>query len=568
MNATDTAQLPSSSTAQISATPSSHPRRPPSSVNSARLQPPAAQQHPPHKDARRSLPLPFPPIFFAPNNASSTSLVSSTAEGRPIPLDDSTTANRTSALRELNSHYPSPVLRHRYSKSSGPQSSTYSQPVIVRTYSGPSPSQHPYAKSHSGQYRSHIPGRSALRKPPGVVASSTAAALSTSTPTPGCLEPRVVIANGWSVNMARNKPKKKSAWSWLSRRDSDEQDEARLPPLEAYSFKGFMANLQAQDSDIDADLDRIAEICARSRYSLSNQYEVHMKPHGSGSSFAGAGARGARSETASSSSGRRHRNSSKHQGALTLQAVQSDDETSRAHRKRRSGGRRRSIAYGTLETIMSSSRSSEEDKSKKRSAQEIAEEVRGRAALKKAESVRDRSHSGSGSGSTDEGLTSGPKSTAQAPKPTRKKSTSFAHAVIDSTRQLGTTHHPTTPRGSAAALVSEPALPQTSSSHLEIRTGPAISQTVDQTSAPRPRPANMDRVEESQLPYSRPSVLPSEETGISATALLTSLSSWVPWKSNGDLSGTGNPSHAEGSLRSLLKSAEEHQTQGTDQDRP
>ncbi|KAF2194272.1 hypothetical protein K469DRAFT_709783 [Zopfia rhizophila CBS 207.26] len=124
-----------------------------------------------------------------------------------------------------------------------------------------------------------------------------------------------------------------------------------------------MADMQ---QDIGADLDRIAEICARSRYSLSNQYEVHITPHGSGAGFV----------TSASGSTSRHR----HAGGPTLQAITSDDEHSiTRHKKRRNGARRRSAAYGTLETIMSSSRSSEEEKSKKKPAKEIVEDFGGRA---------------------------------------------------------------------------------------------------------------------------------------------------------------------------------------------
>ncbi|KOS19691.1 hypothetical protein ESCO_000367 [Escovopsis weberi] len=62
------------------------------------------------------------------------------------------------------------------------------------------------------------------------------------------------------------------------------EEEARLPPVEAFTFKSFIANIEAQGGggsvgDINADLDRIAEICARSRYSLSNQYERSRTSH-------------------------------------------------------------------------------------------------------------------------------------------------------------------------------------------------------------------------------------------------------------------------------------------------
>ncbi|CAI4213783.1 unnamed protein product [Parascedosporium putredinis] len=160
------------------------------------------------------------------------------------------------------------------------------------------------------------------------------------------------------LSVARAKAKKRA-------QGARDDASGNLPPLEAFTFKSFMANGRVDSDDashsINADLDRIAEICARSRYSLSNQYEVHKAPHGSGESFLAAVA-AAKNQPI--------------QGP-TLQVVSSDDERQMRHSRRRRGIRRRSVAVGTLETIMSSSRSSEEDKSKKhKSAAEIAEEVR------------------------------------------------------------------------------------------------------------------------------------------------------------------------------------------------
>lgn len=235
-----------------------------------------------YSSRRNSLPFSFPPLFSQPTNSSTPSLVP--AEGKPIPLDDSTAAHRTSALRELNSNYPSPVNRHRYAKSTGAQSSTYSQPVIVRTYSGPPPSN-----SGSAGYSYHRPSsvsRGGSRQVPlnaASRASSTKLTISGSNPpSTGSKNGRVVVSN-----MPRLPAKKsKLPWQWPLAAGEREQ-EARLPPLEAFSFKSFLEGLDTEDRDgnggISADLDRIAEICARSRYSLSNQYEVHVAPHGSGS---------------------------------------------------------------------------------------------------------------------------------------------------------------------------------------------------------------------------------------------------------------------------------------------
>ena len=511
------------------------------------------------KSRRHSLPFSFPPLFFKPsNNTSSTSLVPSTAEGKPIPLDNDTTAHRTSALRELNSNYPSSVSRRGYAKSTGAQNSTYSQPVIVRTYSGPAPLQgHSRSNSHAGSYRPPSASRAGSRRIPYSTSSTSTSYFSPSAHTKPVKAPQ----NGSLLSMARGNAKKKTPWSW--RQDPDPQpDPAKLPPLEAYSFKSFMATFEEQHSDVGADLDRIAEICARSRYSLSNQYEVHVKPHGSGTSFVASSV---------PSSGRRRgngRNSQREPGP-TLQAIQSDDDESnaRSHRKRRSGARRRSVAYGTLETIMSSSRSSEEDKTKKKSAAEIAEEVRGRAARKSSDSKS----AGSGSGSPSAGAvadksTSGTASQAEPKSPSRKKSTSFANAIIhaENTRQ-----HPdgdvTSPRNSAAALVSQPALPQTSSSHLEIRTAPDDLYDDD---APDSQPQSPHSSAGSETLFSPPLPLVNDPKATGGS-LLSGLSNFIPWRTTASGAGgsahQGNstkPSHAEGSLRDLLKIVNSKQDKG------
>lgn len=460
---------------------------------SPRLPPPVARNS---KSRRHSLPFfTFPPV--AQPNTSSISLVPSTAEGRPIPVADSLTADRISALRELNRSQPS--SRHRYTKSSGPPSTatrtttgTHSQPVIVRTYSGPPPSS--------------SSSRPASRRIP---LSTVSIASSVSSWRPG--------RNGLVLNMARHKGQKKS-----QRRGADD---AKLPPLEAFSFKSIMAEIQ---QDIGADLDRIAEICARSKYSLSNQYEVHVAPHGSGSSFV----------TTAGSSSRHH--------GPTLQAISSDDEhSSTRHRKRRSGIRRKSAAYGTLETIMSSSRSSEEDKSKKKSAQELADEVRGRI----AEHGKDESStSPSSTGNSKE----------QLKRLARKKSASFATAMMDSTRQQSQSEV-TSPRASGTALVSEPAKPKTSRSHLEIRTTQEDPQAENYTHEPPSGPSR-PTISESVAN----AAITSPEEPRNSSSILSGISNWIPWRANGtvtevassDQKGVRAKSYAEGSLRELLKGAE------------
>ncbi|KAI7781205.1 hypothetical protein LA080_015122 [Diaporthe eres] len=500
----------------------------------------AGPQKPSPTPMRSSLPFSLP-LFFQSNNTSIASLVPSTAEGKPIPLDDSTAAHRTLALRELNSNFPSPVARHKYERSTGAQSKTYSKPVIVRTYSGPSPSSQGHSRSNS-----HSARRAGNRRGPP---STTSTSISYISPTAHS-RPAGGSQNGSLLSMARGNAKKK-LWPW--RQGQDEVPSETLPPHEAFSFKAIMANLQAQSSEMDNALDGIAEIYARSRYSLSNQYEVHVAPHGSGASFVSA--------VPSSSIRRRgYTKNSQSQNGLTLQAIQSGDEdnsaSARSHRKRRSTGRRQSAAYGTLETIMSSSRSSEEDKTKKKSASELKDQVRGRASSKSG-------RCGSGSPHTGKGNGANPLAGVPKPRePTRKRSKSFANAIIhaDSSKyyQPGDEAAATTPRNSSAALVSEPSLPQTSSSHLEIRTTP---NELLGTDSPRSSQAQSPGRDESPGYAYANGHSRQEDSNASNSGARSGLTDWVPWKTalSGAIaspqpsSSSAARSQAEGTLRELLK---------------
>ncbi|KJZ71983.1 hypothetical protein HIM_08663 [Hirsutella minnesotensis 3608] len=402
--------MSSSSPPNNSPHPSPHQKSCPSATSIPRRQP----------DPRRDT---FPFSFHQPcrANPSSTSLVPSTAEGKPIPLDDSTTENRTSALREINHHYPS---RHRYAKSSGAQSSTYSEPVIVRSY-------HPVASSRrpAGSVKADRSSHAASASLSGLDAAGPGAVLFSS---------RVSSAgSGMLGTMARARAAKVS----------QVQQETRLPPVEAFTFKSFMANLESQGEggDINADLDRIAEICAKSRYSLSNQYEVHYAPHGSGASFLAA------------------TQQSQELPGPTLQVVSSDDEHGIKRQRRPLAGRRNSRAMGTLETIMSSSRSSDEEKCKQKSAAELADQVRGRASWKDHGTLPVESPSRDALQNADS-QDENNRTKAHARRP------SYSLALIDNTRQRASSPDTTGVKPSNSGLVGEPALPQASTSQLELRT--------------------------------------------------------------------------------------------------
>ncbi|KAI0969839.1 hypothetical protein F4678DRAFT_463165 [Xylaria arbuscula] len=458
--------------------------------------------------------LPLPSL--SQPNTSSVSLVSSTAQGRPIPLSDAHAADRTTALRELSRCQP--MTRHPHTKSPGPPPSTaatttatttgtYSQPVLVRTYSGPIASP---ARARSKSRRDAISG----------VQGRPSAPSSTGT--------RRRRRQGLAVALMR---------PLVSRKPSS-ADDAKLPPLGDFSFKSILAEIE---QDIGADLDRIADICARSRYSLSNQYEIHVAPHGSGAGFARGGPNPVSVDLPA------HDN-----GGPTLQAISIDDEHGGSNQGRRVLVRRRSAAYGTLETIISSSRSSDDDRSKRKSAAEIAAQVRGRVPHSSAE---DGSTAQASSEPHGQGTNNFPK-----PRPT------LAAAILDHSRaQTYHSPNPQPPRTSSTSLVSEPAIPETSHSHLvSATTSEAFSREI----------VNIGPSAKEQI-----SASVSKSTAVVAGAILEERRDQagllggfrfsMPWKG---ASVTGVPStdqkpgrtksYAEGTLRQLLKITESSSSRG------
>ncbi|KAL7948939.1 hypothetical protein V8C42DRAFT_232744 [Trichoderma barbatum] len=488
--------------------PESQPQSQPQSEPQSQLQPQPSSLPPPRSSSTtehrggNSLPLSFRRSIQP--NPSPTSLVPSTAEGKPIPVDDSTVEYRTTALRELNHNFPS----HRYAKSTGAQNSTYSEPVIVRSYYPPLPSSRPSSSSRGPVvHGSSISGPGAGS---GSQVSRFAEAVA-GVPSrfvsgePGMLSTMVLSFGKKPVN-------------------GRAEDEARLPPVDAFSFKSFMANIEAQGGiggDINADLDRIAEICARSRYSLSNQYEVHYTPHGSGASFFNSSAQ-----------------SNDSQGP-TLQAVSADDEQSvgASTRRRRRMARRNSRAVGTLETIISSSRSSDEEQpGRKKTAAEIAEEIRGRAAQKGA---GHSSHSSSSSETLDE------RGDLHQEEAAPKKPSSSLALIDPSTRLNGAAID--SPRTSATGLVSEPARPQESTSQLEIRTVPEPLEEppvvlVKETPAP---------TKQYGLSVAKGAIT-ATRTDTAGSGILSMINGWMPWNPSSSAS-IHHKGLAEGSLRDLLK---------------
>ncbi len=507
----------------------------------SRRYPPTSRPEPNHHTSPAfpfSLRLPFQ------SNRTSASLAPSIAEGKPIPVDDTTAEHRTSALRQLNHNYPS---RHRYAKSTGAQNTTYSEPVIVRSYYTPLPPNRTNTVArHNGGVIIRAP--SAL---PGSVAGSTA---SRRRSTPVFAGKVNSAGNGVLNIMARARGRGTG-------HAHAQHEEAKLPPVEAFTFKSFIATLddQGNGNDISSDLDRIAEICARSRYSLSNQYEVHYGPHGTGTGFA------PQNQQPSESHG------------PTLQAVTSDDERQMGtERKRRLGGRRNSRAMGTLETIMSSSRSSDDDKSKKKSADELAEQVRGRASAKRNSQHTSPATSTRSTTRDERRSQNGEEANSPPKKRPSSRRASSSLALIDnskpSTAAASDTSNPTSqqhhhhhhPRTSAAstsasaALVSEPALPQPATSQLEIQTSTNATDPAPPTRHGRSKSDGHLMVDKLGGRATATGAISSVDDA-TATGLLSTLAGWIPWAAAAPApaattdAGAAATGRAEGSLRNLLK---------------
>jgi len=417
---------------------------------------------PDHASRRHSLPLHFLPPGLWSSNTSTASLV---VESEEAARGEHILDEATVAHRISALRQLNGATRsgHRYAKSTGARNSTFNQPVIVRTYSGT-------ARPRSEQ--------------------------------------RDIV-----------KAKKENGHASVAPAKMD----LKMPPVEAFSFKGIMDEIR---HGVAEDLERIAEICARSKYSLSNQYEVHMPPHGRGEPFL---------STTSLVPGPNPN------GGPTLQAIGSDEEQTRHIGRGSRGGRRpKSVAYGTLETIMSSSKSSEEDQSKKKPAAEIAEEVRGRAARKELQKEAEV---------VDDIIEPSRPSHERPIKHVRSKSATFASVVIDNAQ--GFKHDATTQMVSPTSLISEPARPQTSTT--EDINVPILDQPLSPTlrNLTLQKPATIQNV-------SRASTLRPELEG--RPSILGSISSWLPWNRisegrtfQGRIRGA---SHAEGSLRDLLRSTD------------
>ncbi|CAI6293155.1 unnamed protein product [Periconia digitata] len=218
--------------------------------------------------------------LWGPDSTSNAHIVTSTQESpvpdltatssSSVPSTTTTLTNvlpptQSAALRALNApafqsslHPPSPQAqtKSKPAKSTSSRTTLSSQPVVVRTYSG---SRH---KSHH----------------------------STSSAIPS---PRYINMNRPSTSSHPN-----GNTSALSAGLADARYQPKLPNVESFSFSAI---LRAVDPEIRDAIDAIAEICARSRYSLADEYDAHLPPQGE---ITEGGARAIEALTGGSGSGR------------------------------------------------------------------------------------------------------------------------------------------------------------------------------------------------------------------------------------------------------------------------
>jgi hypothetical protein len=324
-----------------------------------------------------------------------------------------------------------------------------------------------------------------------------------------------------------------------------------LPPLEAFTFSGIMASI---GPDVNQDLERIAEICARSRYSLSNQYEVHMPPHGEGyvhPSAAGWERPGSTGGHGGGQSGGRMGYGS---GGVMGDGVgvgrMATASEGTVPPNTRTGRRRKSKAFETLETIYSSSRSSDSQSARQKPAKDLADQVlRGR---RKATKRRGQHHGnadgdlGAADADNEASVVNGRGKGArrerreERQREKRYHSDSFAALVID-TAQSGQGGMAQAQAGQS--LVSDPAKPRTSGTleREDVITNLAVQMPELETGQRKGYEVQVHQAVPQEDRYGNASVWPS-------------LSSWLPWSRSSPQDGA-ETHDAEGSLRSLLQKA-------------
>ncbi|KAI9858841.1 MAG: hypothetical protein M1824_004006 [Vezdaea acicularis] len=111
----------------------------------------------------------------------------------------------------------------------------------------------------------------ALRSLDGISRRRTRHVRSIVTGSPGFVQP-VVVRTYQQATRARSQSRQRVA----PRYESNNMDPSRLPSITDFTFESIMRTIEPE---VSGTIDAIADICANSRYSLANQYEVHIPPH-------------------------------------------------------------------------------------------------------------------------------------------------------------------------------------------------------------------------------------------------------------------------------------------------
>ncbi|MCJ1313177.1 hypothetical protein MMC25_006854 [Agyrium rufum] len=202
------------------------------------------------------------PMPAMPKRGSSKYADAPTGEEPPSSthLSSTTTTKSSSAQRRGKLPLPIPIPRSSFLLTN-PQPSTPSSSLTKTTaLATPSHSSTPTASTHP----SHPSG-------PVLVKSYTPPPSNVSTPT-------IAFANA-NMPSQRTRSSKNSSKSSLGHAAAADAEKQEIPPLAAFSFAEILNSIQPS---IQPSLDSIAEICAKSKMSLANEYASHLPPHHSG----------------------------------------------------------------------------------------------------------------------------------------------------------------------------------------------------------------------------------------------------------------------------------------------
>ncbi|KAF2023647.1 hypothetical protein EK21DRAFT_118557 [Setomelanomma holmii] len=385
------------------------------------------------------------PYFDTQGGPSDLAASTGSVPSATTTLTNTLPPTQSAALRALNAPaFHSSPAKSKSAKSTSSRTTVTSQPVVVRTYSG---SRH------------------------------------TSRPGSGFNTPRSFAMNGHANASALS--------AGLVGRSE------QLPSAEDFSFSAI---LRAVDPEIRDAIDAIAEICARSRMSLADEYDSHLPPQGE---ITGAGPGWAASTGALVGRGRLSRVNQGWAAENTLMAVpeaSSSSERLAQDGKVVSSKKRSQSAYGSLKSVISGG-------SGKRKAMD-------------GDTFRDHD-------SENQRKPQGP-----------------AWAVPTSS---SSSNHP------AITLVTSP----TASKHLSLETPSELDEIMEEAggaSGARPQTATPQRIFAHRRGVSTAS-LPAARM---RSGTLSSIASWLPWPRPPDLDSSHQQelARAENRLREMLLSSQ------------